>query len=425
MLDRSVAPKSGALQFTNLIEPVEHNLANGCRLFVLNAGDQPVIKFEIQIEASIWQEKTAGISWFTAKMLAEGSVEKSAHKIASIFDFFGAHIEISPGFDHTSISLYCLKRHFESTLILFQEVLYKPVFPEKELDTLLNIRRQQIRLNNEKNGFISSKNIRKALYGSVHPYGRSLSEKDLEAINTSALKHQFDNGFIGKQVLFLSGLVGTTEVQLVSQLFGGLSFEETSVQYEVFNKEQSANASEEKPNSLQSAIKFGWHIPDKNHPDHYKLLVTNEVLGGYFGSRLMRNLREEKGLTYGINSYPIFLRKAAFLLIGTEVVAEKTQLAHDEIIREIEILKNEKMDGNELQTVTNYMAGSFLSKISTPFHLMDKFQSLHQHNLDYSYYENFFEALKSITPNDIKETANSYLDINKMSTAVAGKVSSQ
>jgi len=422
MLDRTVGPKSGAIQFTSLIEPVEHNLANGCRLFVLNAGDQPVVKFEIQIEASIWQEKTAGISWFTAKMLAEGSVEKAAHKIASIFDFFGAHIEISPGFDHTSISLYCLKRHFESTLILFQEVLYNPAFPEKELDTLLNIRRQQIRLNNEKNSFISSKNIRKALYGNIHPYGRSLSENDLENIDTSALKHQFDNGFIGKPLLFLSGLVGSTETQLVSELFGNLSFKETSAKNEVFNIEQSANASEEKQKSIQSAIKLGWHIPDKNHENHYKILVTNEVLGGYFGSRLMKNLREEKGLTYGINSYPIFFKEAAFLLIGTEVVAEKTQLAHNEIIKEIELLKNETIQMDELQTVTSYMAGSFLSKISTPFHLMDKFQSLHQHNLDYSYYEYFFEALKSITPDDIKETANTYFDLSKVSTAVAGKL---
>lgn len=421
MLDRSVVPKSGVIQFTSLTQPVEHSLPNGCKLFVLNAGDQPVIKFEIQIEASIWQEKTAGISWFIAKMLAEGSVEKSAHKIASIFDFFGAHIEISPGFDHTSISLYCLKRHFESTLVLFQEVLYKPAFPEKELDTLLNIRRQQIRLNKEKNGFISSKNIRRALYGNIHPYGRSLSENDLEEIDTNALKHQFDNGFIGKPVLFLSGLVGAAEVQLVSQLFGDLSFEEVQEQKEVFYTEQSANASEEKPNSLQSAIKLGWHIPDKNHPDHYRLLVTNELLGGYFGSRLMKNLREEKGLTYGINSYPIFLKEAAFLLIGTEVVAEKTQLALDEIIKEINILKNQKVDKDELQTVTSYMAGSFLSKISTPFHLMDKFQSLHQHDLDYSYYENFFDALKSISPDDIRKTANSYFDLSKMSTAIAGK----
>lgn len=422
MLDRSIAPKSGVINYSELLSPSEYSLANGCKLFALNAGDQPVIKFEFQINAGIWQEKTAGVSWFTAKMLQEGSIQNSANELATKFDFYGAHVEVSPGFDHTSITLYCLKKNFQPTLTLLYEVLFSPAFPEKELDTLLNIRRQQIRLNNEKNGFVSSKNIRKALYGNTHPYGRSLTENDLEAIDIKSLKQQFNKGFLGTPALFLSGMIGPSEIQIVTELFGAFQVESSKFQSDLFKIEQTPKASENRPKSLQSAIKLGWHIPDKNHADHYKLLITNEILGGYFGSRLMKNLREEKGLTYGINSYPIFLKEAAFLLIGTEVKADKTNLAVDEIMKEIEVLKNQKVSTEELHTVTNYMAGSFLSKISTPFHLMDKFQSLQQHSLNYSYYENLFDVLKSITPNDIVETANNYFDVSKMSTAVVGKV---
>lgn len=422
MLDRTAAPMSGAIGYTELLEPETHKFSNGITCYAINAGDQPVIKFELVLNASIWREKTAGATWFTAKMLMEGSRKKTSNEIASIFEFHGSQVEINPGFDNTSIVLYCLKNHFRKTLALLNEILNEAVFPEKELDNLKNIRRQQIRLNNEKNSFLTSKNIRKALYGSDHPYGRSLAENDIEQINVEVLKKLYSKGFLDLKEVFLSGNVGREEVTIVEEIFGSTSIKETNTTVGKFEVQQTEDVSLEREESMQSAIKLGWHIPNKGHQDHFKILITNEILGGYFGSRLMKNLREEKGLTYGVSSYPIFLKEASFLVIGAEVIADKTSLALQEINKEIELLKTQPVKDDELKTVTNYMAGSFLSKISTPFHLMEKFQSVNNHDLNYEYYEQYFEALKSISSKEILETANQYFDASKMSKSIAGKL---
>ncbi len=421
MLDRTLAPQSGAIDCPKLISPIRHSLKNGMALFTLDAGDQPIIKLEIELNTKPEDEITPGAYWFTAKMLAEGSSSKSANEIASIFDFYGAHLDVSVGFDNISLTLYCLKKHFKTTVSLLHELLTAPVFPEKELDTLLNIRKQQIRLNKEKNDVISSKNIRKALYGDPHPYGSSIVESDLELINTEVLKKQYQKDFLVSMELFLCGDVKEVEINIVKEIFGQGLVQKNASKAFTHSIIQSENISTVKEKSMQSAIKFAWHIPNKKDKNHFKLLITNEILGGYFGSRLMKNLREEKGLTYGISSYPVFLDKASLLIIGTEVIADKAQLAIDEIIKEIKLLQTIEVEKSELDTVTNYMAGTFLSKISTPFHLMEKFQSLHNHALDYTYFEQYYHTLKTITPQDVIETANQYFDINKMSTAVVGK----
>ncbi|MEQ9285650.1 MAG: pitrilysin family protein [Cyclobacteriaceae bacterium] len=421
MLDRTIAPPFGAIKNPGIRKPERIDLSNGSPVYILNAGEQPVIKLEIILQSGIWHETLPGLSWITAKMLPEGSNEKSANQIAGQFEFYGAFIEIHAGFDNTSVIVHTPKKHFEPVVELLAEIVFRPSFEAKELEILKTNKIQQLKVNNEKTNFVSSRKIREALFGLQHPYGRSLSENEVGQIKQSAITRYFEDNFFQSPEFLISGMVEASEVDILTRAFDIPLSSSASANQVIKEIEGVQDIYVEKEESVQSSIRLGWHIPDKSHPDHYRLMILNEILGGYFSSRLMKNLREDKGYTYGVHSYPAFLQHNSFLLISADVIAASTNDALSEIHKEMEILQNDKMDASELEIVRNYMAGSFLSSISSPFQVMEKFKSVHQHRLDYSYYDQFFDALQSITPADIQDTAIAYFQTDKLHSVVVGK----
>ncbi|MFT4757874.1 MAG: zinc protease, partial [Vicingaceae bacterium] len=386
-----------------------------------NAGDQPVVKLEIIVQSGISKETQSGLSWITGKTLSEGSSKKNANEIAGLFEFYGSFIEISPGFDNTSIVLHTPKKYFIDSVKLLAEILFSPSFPEKEIDILKMNKIEQLKINNEKSNFIASRKTREALFGLNHPYGKSLSEGEVELLSRGDIQKYFDSNFYKNPEFFLSGLVDNTEIEVLSNHFD-LPLNQNESNSKTDKKSVGTNnIFIEKSESVQSSIRLAWKIPHKGHPDHYKIMMLNEILGGYFSSRLMKNLREDKGYTYGVHSYPIFLKEDSFFLISADVIAESTTDAIDEIHKEINILKNNLVSSDELETVRNYMAGTFLSSVSTPFQLMEKFKTVHSHRLDYRYFDSFFKSLKNITAEEILQTANSYLKADDLHTIVVGK----
>ena len=147
----------------------------------------------------------------------------------------------------------------------------------------------------------------------------------------------------------------------------------------------------------------------KDAADYHLMRVVNTILGGYFGSRLMRNIREERGLTYGISSGIITMEDAGYLVIGTDVKKQFTQLAIDEVYREIERLRLEPVSAVELRTVKNYLAGKLLNSVDTPFALAEKFKNIYLYGLTYGFYQNYLKTLNDITPEVIQTVANRYL----------------
>ena len=421
MLDRTVAPKSGAINTPDLLQPNQLIFDNLSSVYMIQAGDQPVVKLEIVVRSGIWTEPQARLSWITAKLLTEGCQTKNSNQIAELFEYYGSFVEINPGFDSTSIVFYTPKKFFEPVTELMAEILFSPAFSTREIEILKTKKIQELRVNLEKNSFLATRKIRESLFGLDHPYGSALSIEDVELLGRESIVNYFESGFYQSPEFFLSGDVSETEFAILKKFFDLQLNNQPIAQNNFVQNDTIGDLFEEKEKSVQSSIRIGWLIPGKKNEDHFKLKITNELLGGYFSSRLMKNLREEKGYTYGVHSYPVFLRKGSFLIISTDVIAESTENSITEIQKEVELLKNEAVDAEELQTVKNYMAGSFLSDISSPFQIMDKFKSIHNHGLEYDYYDSFFHALKSTTPEDVMACANHFLETAKMHRAVVGK----
>lgn len=411
LLNRKIAPEINPLKNFSLQQIEKGKLSNGIPLYILNAGTLPVIRLEVVFQAGVRHEAINGASFFVSKMLQEGTKSYNSKEISEKIASLGAFLEVTHNVDRTIITFFCLSKTFGQILPIVQEMLAKPTFPEDQLENLKNIVQQSLKVNNEKNSYVASNTFKQQLYPNGHPYGKSLQVEDVEAITKSELERFFKHQYqFSKSEFIISGQVGEQEILLLNRYFGNEKFE-SFVPHEIpsYKLGMPQNKLIEKPNSVQSSIRIGKRLFTRSHPEYFKMVVANEILGGYFGSRLMKNIREEKGLTYGINSHIASFQDEGYFVISTDVKKELTALAIDEILKEINILNTETMPEEELLIVKNYMHGSFLGSINTPFSIADKFKTIHFAGLEYDYFDKYLQTLQTITTNQVLEISQKYL----------------
>lgn len=405
-MDRTQAPISVAIDRPQLPALNKIDLNEQLEVYVLNQGKQEVVLLELIVPIGRYQEPAPGLAYYVFKMLTEGTKRWSSEEIVSQFDFYGSHLEITPTLDHVSIKLYSLSRFFDKVLQLVCELLTDPTFPSHEFEILKQIRIQQIKQQDAKNNVFASLKFRELLFGPDHPYGRKISSEQAQLTTLHDLE-QFKSALLTKPVIFLTGKITDKELNTLSNCLGGISFaQRTPANSHETNPQGSLSLKKE--GSTQASIRLGRTIISRNHPDIHLLKVTNEILGGFFGSRLMKNIREEKGLTYGIHSSLLHLEHASYWSINSEVMQDKADLALEEILREIEKLRQQPPSDQELNMVTNYMKGKFLSAFDSPFNSHNMMKTLVLDGLEWSAFIEYFETLQNITSADISTMATKY-----------------
>ena len=424
ILDRSIAPPSRPVQHVDLIEATTHALSNGVPVHIIRAGKQPVVGIEIVFRhGGIKHEQQDATCFFAVKMLGEGTRHRTAYELSSLVDSLGAYLQLSPGVDRSSVEIYTLTKHVDALLLLLREIMTESIFPEIELSKLKEIQKQHIRVSNEKSNVVSSKKMKALLFGGDQPYGRSLTEPPIDALTRQDVETFYKNHLRSHWEVILSGDVTTETLASVEEYLGTLPLVE-SQHLTTDVKPRFLPASKgiliERSGNLQSSLRIGMPLFKKDNSDYLEMRIVNTILGGYFGSRLMRNIREEKGLTYGISSGVVTLEDAGYLVIGTEVKKKFTQLALDEIYREIERLRHEPVGVVELHTVKNYLAGKLLNSVDTPFALAEKFKNIYMHGLTYDFYQNYLKTLNTVTPERLLEVAHHYLIAEEMSEVIVG-----
>lgn len=424
MLDRSKPPAFHIADKVSILQADTQYLDNGIPVHMINAGGQPVLRVELFFKAGACVDPKLATSFFVIKMLREGTQSRTTREISEYIDQYGAFIEFKPGPDRIGIILYTLAKYLDNLLGLIKELLTEATFPERELDNFKNITRQNLLLNLKRNNFLASRKMNRVLFGN-HPYGLDLTEEGIDDMNQADLI-----GFYNKYIknnpcdIIVSGEANEDVLKLLNKYFGEIDLSKFLAHPPA--KLPEAMPAKEKfhldirENATQSSIRIGKLIFTKSHPEYPKLVILNEIFGGYFGSRLMSNIREDKGYTYGIYSRVALLEQAAYYGIMTDVRKEYTQHTIDEVHKESKRMRTELVSPEELELVKNYMSGTLTSTINSPFALADVFKGLYFHGLDYSFYDNYFNVLKSITPEDIIELANKYLHTEDMYEIVVG-----
>jgi predicted Zn-dependent peptidase len=356
-------------------------------------------------------------------MLAEGTSNRTSAQISEAFDRYGAFLELNSGPDRASVVVYCLTKFLPTILPVLRELLTEPTFPQKELDDLRNITLQNLRVNYEKNAYVAGVFFREKLFGPNHPYVRSQRPEVIEKLTREDIVDFYERSIQKRPYqVVLAGAASENEVILINRELGQLPvFMDT---LPIVGTETPVEASLptllEKPESIQSSIRLGRRLFTRSHPDFFKMLVTNEVLGGYFGSRLMKNIREEKGFTYGISSNMPSFRREGYLLIGTDVNKENTQQTLDEIHKEIRTLQNEHVPQDELDTVKNFMAGEFVGSLNTPFEIADRYKVVLLDGMPIDFLTTYIERLRAVNADDIRAIAKQYLEESSLQEVVVG-----
>ncbi len=420
MPDRSTPPPIETPKQFKLLHADTRHLHSGVALHLIHAGTLPLLKLEFIFRSGSWFETFPGAALFTTKMLPEGTKSFTSKEISFLFERYGAFLENHSGPDYNSLVVYTMNRHLKHLIPVLREIIYEPVFPEKELEVLKKIQYNNLQISKEKNSYMASVKFRKILFGEDHPYGRTVDEEVINNQNAGRLKGYHREFFPENFEIVISGMAGDDVVEMLEQEFSDIQ----QIRLKSFdNKPLKQNRGKihlNRKDSYQSALRIGHLSIKKDHPDFIKLMVMNELFGGYFGSRLMQNIREDKGYTYGVYSSLVSYREAGYFVIAADVKKEFTERAIEEIYKEIQVLRNEKVPDQELIKVKNYLKGNYLSSITTPFSIAEKFKNVHFYGLDYSFYDHLFEQIDQIGADDIMSMARQYLDPNEMSEVVVG-----
>lgn len=395
-------------------------LRNGLKLYTLRADDFEVVRISFVFHAGSVTQNAPFVAGTTANLLAEGSSRLTGRQIAEQLDFYGSYFEASLDRDYVYISFCSLRRYFRETLKAAEEILLRPVFPEHEVETYCRKRRQQLAVERTKVDTLAREAFAGALFGPEHPYGIVYPESAYDTLERRSLTDHYRRLYTGGNAIAVcSGHVGEEELKAIVELAEQLP-EGSAPEFRFPEPESRPFVHIERPEALQSSLRIGRLLFPRNHPDFTGMQVVATVLGGYFGSRLMRNLREQHGYTYGVMASAVNFDRAGYLAIATQVGAEVTRPALDEIFREIDRLRREPVGEEELTLTKRILTGEMMRILDGPFGIADvAIENILSHEGEGAVNRQLQE-IRTITPERIQSLARQYLDPERLVTAVVG-----
>lgn len=425
MLNRINPPAFHPIENLKILSPELLKLSNGSDLFVFNAGSEELIRIQWVFNNTDFDASKPIIHSALSAMLLEGTSKHTSAQIAEEVDFYGAYLYPEYSYDQTSLNLITLNKYLDKLLPLVIEVLNDAIFPQQELDTYKRNSKQSLKISLEKNDYVARREFSNVLFGDSD-YGHINTEKDFDDLNRDDLVALFKEQIIPANcTLFAAGNISASTLDYIKNTIENQWVNNANkpvLNPATYQAPKGKQVLIEKDKAIQSAIRIGQLSIQRSHPDFPALQVLNVILGGYFGSRLMMNIREDKGYTYGIGSGLASLRDAAFFAISSEVGTDVCADTLKQIQFEINRLKIEKVPEEELTLVKNYVLGSMLGSLESVFSHADKFKQVYYSGLTLEYYDYYTQQVKSLTTNDVLALANKYLDYDQMVRVVVGKI---
>jgi predicted Zn-dependent peptidase len=426
MLDRTTPPSIRPLGAFSLTRPERQKLKNGIPLNIIRAGSQEVVRFDVLIGAGQWHQTQALQAMFANRMLREGTSSLTSAQIAEKLDYYGAWLELSSSPNCGFITLYSLNKYFPKTLAIIADMLMNPLFPEKELEVVVESNRQQFLVNSTRVEVIARKNFNRALFGEQHPFGRYAEEADYGRLTAEVLREFYRKYYhSGNCTLYVSGKVTPEIERCIEENLGDAPWGETRevspLQLIDPQPTTEKRVFVEKSDALQSSLKMGCFVMDRLHPDFLKTRAMVTLFGGYFGSRLMSNIREDKGYTYGIGAGIVNCPGSGVMAITTEADNQYIEAIVKEVYHEMDRLCNDLAPQEELEMLKSYMLGDFCRSYEGPFSLSEAWIYVQTADLDDDFFNRQVDSIRSITAEEIRDLAQRYLCKEKLIEVVAGK----
>ncbi len=407
MLDRSIAPEYAELGEIKLPQPTISQLNADWEACVLHDARHAVVVIELIFANGRWWESQRGSSYFAAKMLSEGTASQSSSEISMAFARYGSYLEIIPGFDFVTVRLHALKKHFRPSMELLVHILGEPSFPDEEFETLKRIRKANLRNQLARNNQMANAQFSEALFGTHHPYGQMITPEVVDLCTKDLVQEEYRSSFFNRPKVMMSGDVDG-EISWVQGLLANINTRNINNNHEaLIPKSSRANIERD---GTQCSIRMGSPTINRRDEDIFKLTIATRLLGGFFGSRLMKNIREEKGLTYGIYAHLVHFARGSYWVIGSEVSKADSELAENEIRSEIAKLATDPPSDEELTLLRNYSRGKMLGEIDSPLSLASLYKAQFLLGISLDYHEQYLRELENISAKQLSEMIGKYFD---------------
>ena len=421
-LNRQKAPAYHQITKINLPTDECGLLANKVPYHILSGGSQEIVVVELTFNAGIIYSNQRLVASMANTMLVSGTRHHTAQQIVDTFDFYGADLRTDGNFDHAIISLFCLNKYLDKLLPLFCEVIEESVYPETELNTIIADRKHTFIVNQTKTAVLANNAMHKMVFGS-HPYGNRAELADYDRVTSEILQKFHDAHYCAANCrLMVAGYVTSQVMQTIESTIGQLKIGKkiSPKEYPFAPIGNEKLQIIKKEDAVQSSLRMGMRTIKMNHPDYHKLNMLTMVLGGYFGSRLMTNIRKEKGYTYGIYSRLNPQAQGGLLCIYGDIKSGHSQQVADEVRKEMQKLKDEPISEAEMALVRNYMMGELLQIFDGPFNCCEAISKAIDLSTGINYFDVEQATILNAQPSDLQEIANKYFDLDNMVTAIAG-----
>jgi predicted Zn-dependent peptidase len=380
-------------------------------VYTIEAGAEEVLQAEWVFFAGNWYEEQNLVAATTNYLLKNGTTQKTAFEINEHFEYYGAYLNRGCYNETAAISMHCLNKHAKELFPVISELLTDAIFPEDELQLYKQNNKQRLSVNLKKCDFVAGRLIDEYVYGIDHPYGKYSSAEAYDALTGQQLKDYYKRYYReGRCIIFIAGKLPADIVEQLNKNFGHLTGnnkreEKTHVIHPATEKKYRIVNDEE---GVQGAIRLARPFPNRHHPDFTAAMVLNNLFGGFFGSRLMSNIREEKGYTYGIHSYLQNHVHESAWMISTEAGRDVCEATIKEVYLEMDKLRKELVGEEELLLVKNYMIGSLLGDLDGPFHIIAKWKNIILNQLPETFFYDSVNTIKSVSARELHDLANKY-----------------
>lgn len=425
--DRSKPPKAALPKDVKFPDYFEEVLANGLKLIVYEQHELPSVAVSLVVRGgSMYDGNSPGLASMTADLLTKGTKTRSATQIAEEIEFLGGNLGAGTGWDNSTVSLSILSKYLDKAFDVMADVVLNPTFPNEELDRSREQRLASILQRKANAGSLASIQFNKAIYGD-HPYGQPPdgTEASIKALNREMMVKFHEQYFLPNNAFMVAvgDITPKKMKELINKVFG--TWKKGSVPEVKFPEIKDIDRLKiqvvDRAGAVQSAILVGHVGIARNNPDFIPLSVLNTLLGGYFGSRLNLNLREDKGYTYGARSgFDSRLYRGPFSA-SAEVRNGVTDSSVIEFLKEIKRVCDEPIPQDELNGVKSYLTGLFPIQIETPGQVASRIVSIEMYGLGKTYYNTYNSKVNAVTSEELSRVAKKYLHPDKLVVVAAGK----
>lgn len=418
-MNRTQQPIVQEIGHIEYLKPQLFDITPTVKLVWMKEVQNETVRLDLFFDAGIITSD-ASIATIVQGLIFSGTPEISSVEFHERIDEMGGFIDTDLSLEIAIISIYCLRECLEEIAQLVAKTMNGMCFHEKEVNDTLRSLAQKFNENKQKVKNVAQQQFRNAFFQSDERYARLAEIEHFTNTQVLEMKRFYKERYLkGLTRMTLVGNVEQDTVDALIDLFGTWSLEEK------FKKEGSFPTTGQEisipvDGAIQTAIRMGRNLFSKHHPDFIEFHVLNTILGDYFGSRLMSNIREDKGYTYGIGSAVLDLQLTSYFIIVTEVGKDVADATIQEIKNEMSRLQTELVPIDELELVKNYLLGQILKGADGPYAMLDLFNAVDLYGLDLSYYDEIVRLTKAVTSERLQELAKKYLNWEDFMVVVAG-----